>query len=314
MATRNGSKNGSKKRKKKKKSAAKKPILLLLIAVICLLGILYGTGLLEFGGGDLINRPTTLPDGTIEVHFIDVGQGDSILIKTESGNMLVDAGPNSAEDSLDSYLKAQGVTSFTYAVFTHMDEDHIGGGDMIENNYTIETTIVPKQISTTTTYERLLNATEKNGCKVEQAISGTTYSLGEMQFTVLAPNAESYKDSNNYSVVLRVDYGETSMLLTGDAEVDSEEEILAKYNAATLSCNLLKCGHHGSNTSTSQSFLDAVNPTVAVISCGKDNKYGHPKQETLDKLEKKGITVYRTDKLGSVVFSSDGKTLTYREP
>ena len=300
-------------KRKKKKSAAGLLITLLILLIGGVFSVLYGTGNLPFGNGEQVDRPNSVPDGIIEVHFIDVGQGDSILIKTASGNMLVDAGPNSAEDQLNAYLEEQGVTSFTYAVFTHMDEDHIGGGDMIENNYKIETTIVPDQVTTTKTYQRLVDATEKNGCQVKQAVSGETYSLGEMQFTILAPNEESYKDSNNYSVVVRVDYGKTSMLLTGDAEVQSEKEILAKYNQKTLKCDLLKCGHHGSDTSTSQEFLDAVNPTYAVISCGKDNKYGHPKQVTLDKLNRKNITVYRTDLVGSVVFVSDGKTLTYQE-
>ena len=245
--------------------------------------------------------------GEVQFHFIDVGQGDAALIRTEAGNILIDAGTNSSEDELKAYLNSYGVTDIEYAIFTHPHEDHIGGADMVLATYNVKNVILPNATATSQTFDRMMDGIEAEGCKVIEATPDWTFKVGEVIFTILAPISETYSNTNNYSVVVRVDYGETSVLFTGDAELESEEEMLARYRLkGTLDCDLLKSGHHGSDTSSGQDFLNAVTPTYAVISVGEGNTYDHPKQETLTKYEAMGMKVYRTDKEGSIVFISTG--------
>jgi competence protein ComEC len=256
--------------------------------------------------------PASIASGSIEVHFINVGQGDSILIRTDSGNMLVDAGPGAAEESLSDYLERLGVTGFEYAVFTHPHEDHIGGADMILTDFTVSSVILPDCTYNSATYTRMTDAIDKSGAEVIVAQTGSEFTLGEMKATILAPNSQNYKNTNDYSIVLKIEFGQTSFLLTGDAETTSEAEMLITYGPDMLKCDLLKVGHHGSNTSTSPEFLAAVLPKYAVISCGRGNSYGHPHAVTLQKLMNAGVTVYRTDEPGGdgIVFVSDGVSLT----
>ena len=245
--------------------------------------------------------------GEVQFHFIDVGQGDAALIRTEAGNILIDAGTNSSEDELKAYLNSYGVTDIEYAIFTHPHEDHIGGADMVLATYNVKNVILPNATATSQTFQRMMDGIEAEGCKVIEATPDWTFKVGEVTFTVLAPISEKYSNTNNYSVVVRVDYGETSVLFMGDAELESEEEMLARYRLkGTLDCDLLKVGHHGSDTSSGQDFLNAVTPTYAVISVGEGNTYDHPKQVTLTKYESMGVKFYRTDKEGSIVFISTG--------
>jgi competence protein ComEC len=251
------------------------------------------------------------PYGNIEVHFINIGQGDCILIRTADGNMLVDAGPGSSEDLLSDYLSQLGVAGFEYAVFTHPHEDHIGGADMILTDFTVSNVILPDCTYSSATYNRMMNAIDESGAGVILAETGSEYTIGDLRATVLAPNSPDYKNTNDYSIVLKIEYGKTSFLMTGDAEAASEAEILATYGPDMLKCDLLKVGHHGSDTSTSPEFLLAVSPEYAVISCGRGNSYGHPHAITLQRLENAGVIVYRTDEPGdSIVFVSDGVSVT----
>ena len=252
------------------------------------------------------------------IHFIDVGQGDAILITTKSGNMLIDSGDLSQEsrNSLVNYLEKAKIESFEYVVFTHTDADHIGSADYIVENYNVKNVIMPDYQATTQVYGRLISAIEKKNANLiligeDKDVcyqSGYTFYLGSMLNTVIAPT-EDFNDPNEMSVVLKCEYGETAFMMTGDAEKESEEAILKAWRSADLKCDVLKVGHHGSNTSTTKEFLEAVSPSIAVISCGEDNKYGHPHKTTLDKLEDAGVTVYRTDLLGTIVIKSDGKTV-----
>ena len=245
--------------------------------------------------------------GEVQFHFIDVGPGDAALIRTEAGDILIDAGTNSSEDELKAYLNSYGVTDIEYAIFTHPHEDHIGGADMVLATYNVKNVILPNATATSQTFQRMMDGIEAEGCKVIEATPDWTFKVGEVIFTILAPISETYPNTNNYSVVVRVDYGETSVLFTGDAELESEEEMLARYRLkGTLDCDLLKSGHHGSDTSSGQEFLNAVTPTYAVISVGEGNTYDHPKQVTLTKYEAMGVKFYRTDKEGSIVFISTG--------
>lgn len=255
-------------------------------------------------------RPAySLPEGTAEFHFLDVGQGDSVLIVAPAGVMLIDTGDRAAEKALKNHLDALKIRQIDYAVFTHPHEDHIGNARTVLESYTVRNVILPNVVSTTVIYERMLDSLEKSGANVMVAVSGGEYALGELRFKILAPNAPQYPEFNHYSVVLRVTFGDTAFLLTGDAEDVSEAEILTRYPPGELDCDVLKVGHHGSATATSEAFLSAVTPAVAVISCGKNNVYGHPHGTVLKRLQDIGSTILRTDQMGTIILRTDGNEI-----
>lgn len=247
-----------------------------------------------------------------KVHIIDVGQGDSILIQFPNDQaMLIDAGIKSAGSTVVSYLQQQGVSNIDYLVATHPHEDHIGGMIAVVNEFDIDKVYMPKITHTSQTYENLLLAIQNKGLKITPAKAGTAVlEQGNLKVDFVAPVGTDYENMNNYSAVVKVQYGDTSFLLTGDAEELSEQEMIS--SGANLKADVLKVGHHGSNTSTTPSFLKAVSPKYAAISCGESNQYGHPHQVTLDKLSNAGVQTFRTDTQGTVVFTSDGKTLTVK--
>jgi len=253
--------------------------------------------------------------GEIEYHFIDVGQGDATLIRTPEGDILIDAGENSAEEELKAYLDLCGVDVLYYAIFTHPDSDHIGGADMVLEEYEVLNVIKPEFEKTTKVYNAMMDAIAAEGCKVYNALPGETYSLGEFDMFVFGPDpANKELDSNNSSIVLKAIWGKTTAMLTGDAEKPAEESILRTYSGAELGAMLLKMGHHGSRTSSTDAWLAAVKPSIAIISCGKDNSYGHPHAEALARIKPYvGELIYRTDLLGSIVFVSDGEVFTYQD-
>jgi beta-lactamase superfamily II metal-dependent hydrolase len=263
--------------------------------------------------GDVTHSGSEL--GEIEYHFIDVGQGDSTLIRTPEGDILIDAGENSAEDELKAYLDLQGVEVLYYAIFTHPDSDHIGGADMVLEEYEVLNVIKPDFEKTTKVYKAMMDAIAAEGCKVYNALPGETYSLGEFDMFIFGPDpANKELDSNNSSIVIKATWGETTAMLTGDAEKPAEESILRTYSGAELGSMLLKMGHHGSRTSSTDAWLAAVNPSIAIISCGKDNSYGHPHAEAIARIKPYvGDLIYRTDLLGSIVFVSDGEVFIYQE-
>ena len=258
--------------------------------------------------------PLPIPeDGEVLFHFIDVGQGDAILVTTAEGNMLVDTSEVSAREQLDVYLKSTQVTALKYLVLTHPDADHIGNAAYIIENYDVENVILnADNPATTNLYENLLDVIEENNINVISLKAEETFDLGALRNTIIGPSGE-YSDPNEMSYVIKAVYGETSAMLTGDAEKKSEADIIKKWSAEALQCNILKIGHHGSDSSTTDGFLNAVDPEIAVISCGAGNKYGHPMPEILEKLAAKGITVYRTDTQGSIIFKTDGKSFTLVE-
>ncbi len=251
-------------------------------------------------------------DGEAVVHFIDVGQGDCSVICTSAGNIIIDAGTNSSEAEMKEYIDSLGIDSFEYAIFTHPHEDHIGGAEVIMQNYNVKNVILPDLAATTKVYEIMLDSIEESGANVKIIEAGEQYSfsVGALTAKILGP-VEIDDDPNNASVITKVSYGKTSILYMGDAEVPAEELLLAKYMLGELDSDIIKLGHHGSNTSSDEGFLSAVSPKVAIISCGVDNKYGHPNAETIEKLNAGNIKYHRTDMEGSVVYilNADGYTL-----
>lgn len=245
--------------------------------------------------------------GNLMVHYIDVGQGDSELIQIGDKNVLIDAG-TSDKKALD-YLKKINVIKLDYVIATHPHEDHIGSMDDVINNCTVGTFYSPKVTTTTKTYENMVNALKNKNLKITVPKVGDQLNIGNATLTFLAPNSDKYEDLNNYSIVVKLKFGNTSFLFTGDAEDLSDGEILQKQ--LDIQADVLKVGHHGSTSSTSQDFLNKVNPKYAIISCGKDNDYGHPHKETLDKLKAKNIEIFRTDLGGTIIANSDGTNITF---
>lgn len=246
-------------------------------------------------------------NGNLKVHFIDVGQADSILIQSPDGtSVLVDAGNNEDGNKIVSYLKAQGVKDLTAVVATHPHEDHIGGMDTVIKSFSVKQVYMPNASATTKTFEDMIAAINASGAKRIQAKAGVVLDVPGLFGVFLAPNGSSYDDLNNYSAVLRLTYGGTSFLLTGDAENISEIEMLKNGN---LQATLLKVGHHGSSSSTTDTFLKAVSPKYAVISVGKGNTYGHPTDETINRLTSAGVSIYRTDQSGTIIATSDGTSI-----
>lgn len=296
------------RRKSRRRNQTSRVLLTLFLLVVGVLGYLLATGQLDA----LLGReaPAAPVEGRVEFHFIDVGQGDAALIRTAEGNVLIDAGTNASEDELIAYLKAEGITELAYAVFTHPHEDHIGGADAVLAHCVVKNVIRPDVEASSKTYQRMVEAIEAEGAKEYFSAPDQVYTLGDLKMTILGPVGSDYDDVNNESIVMRVDFGESSVLYTGDAEDVSEEEMLSRYAFGNkLDCDLLKVGHHGSDSSSTEAFLRAVTPEMAVISCGTGNDYGHPKQEILSRLESMEVIFWRTDLLGDVVVVSDGKTL-----
>ena len=252
-----------------------------------------------------------------QVYFIDVGQGDSELIRLkDSGiDILIDTGTRSTKQELADYLKELGVDDIDILIGTHPHEDHIGGMAKIIEEFPIGTLYLPEtsdeMTPTTKTYESLLDAAENKNVTVRTAAAGDVLlEQGNTSFKVLSPSHTDYDNLNDYSIVTRLKVGDTAFLFQGDAETPVEEEILD--SGADVSCDVIKLGHHGSSTSSSRAYLEAANPSAAVISCGVGNEYGHPHRETMDSLEKLSITPYRTDTQKTLLAETDGKTIVWQ--
>ena len=245
--------------------------------------------------------------GLLQVHFINVGQADSILVISNGQSILVDGGNSADGTAVVRYLKSQGVKGLSAIVATHPHEDHIGGLDTIIHSFPPKQVYMSNGTSATKTFEDFIAAVNASGAKKIKAKAGVKLDVPGLSGLFLAPNNEQYEDLNNYSAVLKITFGKVSFLLTGDAEDVSEAEMLK--SGQDLQSTVLKVGHHGSTSSTTSAFLKAVSPKYAVISVGVDNDYGHPAQGTLNKLADAGIQVYRTDQSGTIVATSDGETV-----
>ncbi len=245
----------------------------------------------------------------VEVHYIDVGQADCILIKSSGENMLIDAGNNNDYKIIDEYLKKENVESLKYVVITHAHEDHIGSMDYVINNYDVEKVYMAKHSSTTQTFKDFVTAVSNKKLKITVPKESETFSLGDLDFKVLTKGNVKYDSTNNYSTVLKATYGDIDYLFTGDAESKVENEMLESHKADLENIEVLKVSHHGGNTSSTPSFVKTVNPVHSIIQVGKDNDYGHPKKQVLDRLESVGSKVYRTDINGTIIVKTDGKNI-----
>ncbi len=266
--------------------------------------------------------PTTPPkqvdsvSGDLTVYFFDVGQADCSLVLLPDGkNMVIDAGNNSDGLLIADFLRNKGIETIDYLVLTHPHEDHLGGADVLINSFGLGEVYMPKikdsLVPTTKTYEEVLDALVEKQVKVNAAQNGMKIIENNNLSVVCFSPFKEYSELNNYSIVVRLDYGETSFLLTGDAEAMNEKEML---NAGCdLDTDILKVGHHGSNYSTTTDFLRAVTPEYAVISVGEGNRYRHPDTKIVDRLYNYNTkTVYRTDLNGTVIAETDGKTYTLK--
>lgn len=246
--------------------------------------------------------------GSFTIHFIDVGQADSALVTCDGHSMLIDGGNADDSNLVYSVLQRETDGHLDYVVGTHAHEDHIGGLSGAFEADTADVTFCPVTEYDSKAFRNFKTRADERGGGITIPAVGDTFTLGEASVTVVAVNSVP-EDTNNTSIVIRIVYGDTSFLFTGDAEQETEEKILE--SGQNIESTVLKVGHHGSSTSTSQAFLDAVSPTYAVISCGKDNSYGHPHSETLAKLASAGVEVLRTDELGDIYCTSDGSEVTF---
>ena len=252
---------------------------------------------------------TTQPgtEENFQMHFIDVGQALSVLVECDGQFMLYDGGNVDDGSLVVSYLQNQGVEELQYVFCSHAHEDHVGGLAAALAYFPANHVYSPVTEASTACFKNFVKYTQQQGLPVEVPAVGTVWQLGSATIQLLGP-VKQYDETNDTSLVLRIDYGSTSFLLTGDMESDAERDLVD--SGANLKADVLQVGHHGSSTSTSYVFLNAVLPEMGVISCGVNNKYGHPHEETLSILRDAGVDVYRTDLLGTITIGSDGENYT----
>ncbi|MCH5249502.1 MAG: MBL fold metallo-hydrolase [Lachnospiraceae bacterium] len=247
----------------------------------------------------------------MDVHFIDVGQGDSTLIICGKHAMLIDAGDDSKGTAIQNYLKKQGVDKLDYLILTHPDADHIGGAPVVITKFEIKKVFVSNYEKDNKSYLKLIQALDNKNLKYTTPRVGAKFCLGTAEITFLAPNKE-YDNPNDASIALIVENGDNRFIFSGDAGEAAEKDIL--NNGLDISADVYQVGHHGSKYSSSEEFLDAVAPEYAVISCGEGNSYGHPHAEVLNNLRSSKVKLYRTDEAGSIVATSDGKNISFSVP
>lgn len=249
-------------------------------------------------------------DGFLKVHFIDVGQGDAVFLELPNREtMLIDAGEK--ENVVNRYISDLGYNHIHYVIATHPDSDHIGGMAQILNSFSVGAFYMPEKEHTTKTFENMLDAVASNGCKAIYAVAGKTIlKTHNFSMTFVSPT-KAYKDNNNASAVIWLGYKDNSFLFTGDAEKEAEQDLLA--SGAQVAADVLKVGHHGSDSSTTEAFLKSVNPQYAVICVGEGNSYGHPTEKTLALLSGNQVEIKRTDMSGTIVFTCDGTAYIVRE-
>lgn len=271
---------------------------------------------------DIIQEFTDV-ECTLEMHVIDVGQADCILIIQNDTVMLVDSGAMATGDEVVKYLKDLGITKIDVLVATHQHHDHIGGMAKVIDNFEVGVIYMPdlhNEKIDTKSYLSFISAIEKwsenSGNDILFPIDNDgnlrEFELGQAKVKFLAPNSNRYLIKNNYSIVIRIIFGKTSILLAADAEKLSEKEMM--NSGANLKSDVLKIGHHGCKSSTTENFLNAVDPTYAILSVGENNDYKYPDKAVINRFKKREIPVYRTDELGTVIMITDGESITFNSP
>lgn len=276
--------------------AKKNPLLALVI-------VLVAVALLIWQSAEGRKNTVTVPMDGLYVHYIDVGQGDSELVCCNGEYMLIDAGEPDASDAVLEYLDDLGIDKLDYLVCTHSHSDHCGGLDAVVESLEVETVFTSPYAGDSSAYEIFTDAVYDAGLELTVPDLGESYSLGEASFSFIGP-LEGYDNLNDDSLVMRLEYGDTSFLFTGDMTSKAEKDLI--NDGADLRCDVLKVGHHGSSGSSCYQFLYEAQPGIGVISCEKGNSYGHPHEEALSRLNDADVTVYRTDLEGSIVIFSDG--------
>lgn len=264
--------------------------------------------------GCALNTPAPVsaaaPD-QMEVHFMDVGQGDATLVTCGGHAMLIDAGDDTKGTAIQSYLQKQKITRLDYLILTHPDADHIGGAPVVITKFKVGNVFVSNFEKDNKTYQKLIQSLDDKQIKALTPKVNSQYTLGTASITILAPT-KTYDNPNDSSISLLLKNGNRSFLFTGDAGEDAEKDILK--TGADISADVYKVGHHGSRYSTSEDFFEAVDPFYAVISCGEGNSYGHPHAETLNTLRTSGVMVYRTDEAGTIIATTDGRSISFNVP
>lgn len=292
-----------------------------LVVVICLVLTASSLGLAPEGTpswqtlfgqkAEQLDTSTINTTDKSEVHFIDCGQGDCAMIKSNGVVTVIDAGPGANSEKVFEYIEKSGVTKIDNLVLTHMHEDHIGGAKKLIERFDIGKiyACMPKEGTepSTTVYYNLLKAISKKGLSINSTKAGDKFMAGAFTMDVLSPSKD-YDKTNNQSLVIHATYNKISFLFTGDAETDPCNDMLKSYKFE-LKSTVLKVGHHGSKTSTSKKFLSAVSPTYAVISCGEGNDYNHPHGTILKRLNEQDVKIYRTDLQGSIVMLTNGESI-----
>ena len=290
------------------KFVKKYPIPAVIIICVLILAVLFIKPLRTYVMSELFgvqtetvteNRILDVPEGSyFEVDYINVDQGDSSLIICDGKTMLIDAGENAYGDTVVNYLKNKGINHLDYVIGTHPDSDHIGGLDTVILNIDCDKIFLSKKTSTTKTFKGVIDAISKTNNSYTTPALNDEFYLGSALVKVIGPVNEA-EDNNNNSIAVKIMYGSKAFLFMGDLEKEAEKDI--SNNNINVKADILKCGHHGSRSSTTEDFLDAVSPEYAVISCGIDNSYGHPHKETLEKLNNRNIKILRTDKQGDII-------------
>lgn len=293
------------------------PLIIVVIALLSVAAVVNairaGTGGRETGDGQAV-QTAAKSDYPLAVTFLDVGQGDCTVIRCKDTVLVIDGGERDYAPRVTRFLAEQGVDTVDCYIATHPHSDHIGAAAGIFAAVNVKSVMLTEfselNTPTTETWERFLAAVENENCKVLFTKAGDEYAFGELTLSVVAPVEES-TNYNDMSIVIRMAYGKNTFLFTGDAEAFSEECILKQgYN---VQADVLKLGHHGSSSSTSPAFFKAVNPRLAVISCGKNNDFGHPHRETIKLLNDSGVRYFRTDQSGDITVYGDGKDIFIKE-
>ncbi len=289
------------------KRKSNKKVNKLIYSCLCLLVLLVGYFTTNADNtSSSYDNNTNSSTSEVLVYFIDVGQADAIYIKDGNSNMMIDAGNNADGKLLVKYLQSLNVDGFKYVVGTHAHEDHIGGMDDIINNFKIDNFYMPEAISTSKTFEDVLDALDIKKVTFQTPKIGDKFTLEKASFEVLSIGTDT-NDLNDTSLVLKMNYNTTCVLFMGDASSSVEETLLDK----DINCQVLKVGHHGSKYSSSDKFIKKVKPTYGIIMVGQDNKYGHPTKKTLDTLEKYQVNIHRTDKEGTILMHLKGNEISF---